>query len=97
MPFICISVGPKMLARIYFEDFNLEPSYDCWLDRLEIWELPPPTDNSTKLAIVHLGTYCGHQRPPLHIIHNDFKMVLISDRYDTFPGFEARLKYFDNV
>ncbi len=84
-----------MLARIYFEDFDLEPSFDCWLDRLEIWELLPPVDNSTKL--VQLGTYCGHGKPPLHIIHNDFKMVLISDRYDRFPGFEARLKYIDNV
>ena len=82
-PRCSVSVRPHQMARLYFIDFALEESRECWLDRLEVWE-----------ERLLLGGYCGRRPPPLLLSNKTYvKLVFMSDRYISSRGFVALLEY----
>ncbi|KAM4705286.1 LOW QUALITY PROTEIN: cubilin [Rhinophrynus dorsalis] len=79
-----ISVPPGNLIRLIFTSFNLETSYICRYDYLEIY------DNVTVNSQSRIGRYCGISIPP-SITSSDNTMALkfVTDTADVTEGFSA--------
>lgn len=83
-----IVVPENTIIRLYFYDFDLEWSRNCWLDRLEIWQRV-----GEEVPYQRLGTYCGTRKPPLFVSSQPIRLVLHSDRHHTRRGFQAYVEF----
>jgi len=87
-----IKARPGYVTRLYFLDFQIEPSQNCWLDRLEIYlqHEEPTRGKSWYLA----SYFCGSDKPTLVLsAERMIKLHFQTDRYTTYKGFRAVLQY----
>ncbi|KAJ8930434.1 hypothetical protein NQ314_016760 [Rhamnusium bicolor] len=68
-----IIAPPKQIVQLTWMTFNLEQSYECSYDNVQVF------DNNTELGMGGLiGTYCGFTLPPILLSSSNIMTVVFT-------------------